>query len=183
MLRLLLPDADVVIGLYELGLWDKVIKSYKIYMAGTVLGEVTHYWRGQEKIEIDLSADVAAGRVIELHSSLEVQAEILKKLKASGLDGLDAGELESIAIIYKSEIDGLRFCVRERLAIKAVAYLGFKESTICVEEVLRSAQLISKTEVLPPIYSQKRFDAIILEGAFAQVSNVLAALKKIPIMA
>lgn len=178
MLRLLLPDADVVIGLHELELWEKVLKSYKIYMAGAVVKEVTHFWKGQEKVQIDLSQDIITGRIIELHASLEIQAEILKKLKESGFDGLQIGELESIALIYSPSIEGLRFCVRERIAIQAIAYLGFKESAICVEEVLRSAQLIQKTDTLPSVYSKKRFDAIILEGTFAQIQKIEAARLK-----
>ena len=172
MRRLLLPDADVVIGLHELNLWNKVLNCCQIYLASTVIQEVQHYWNSAgERILIDLAPHITSGKIIVLDGSPEIQAEILNKLIKSNLDGLHAGELESIAIIYTKDIIDLQFCIKERAAIKAVAFLNLKESSISVEQALRDINVLGKKQVLLPVYSKKRFDNILLEGIFVQVKE------------
>lgn len=43
MERLLLLDADVIIWLNQVGLWDSILKNYEIYVVSTVINEVSHY--------------------------------------------------------------------------------------------------------------------------------------------
>jgi len=38
MERLLLLDADVIIWLHQVGLWDPILKNYEIHVASTRLG-------------------------------------------------------------------------------------------------------------------------------------------------
>lgn len=170
MPSLLLPDADVIIGLHELGYWNQVVNSNKIYISSIVVGEVTHFWDSDgNKIEIDLSSQVSNGKVIQIEGSLQVQAEIVQKLKPAKLNGLDPGELESIAIIYEDKVEELKFCVRERPAIKAVAFLDLSDKAISVERVLRNFNIIKQNHYLPPINSQNRFEDIICDGKFLQI--------------
>ena len=41
-LKLLLLDANVVIELFEKGIWEKVVERCEIYLAGTVVDEAQH---------------------------------------------------------------------------------------------------------------------------------------------
>lgn len=172
MRRLLLLDADVVIGLHELGLWNAALNCCQIYLAGTVIQEIKHYWNpAGEKVLIDLIPQITSGKIVELDGSPETQAEILGRLRKPSLDGLHAGELESIAIIYAGEMEDLQFCIKERAAMKAVAFLDLKERAISVEQALRDGNVIAKKQSLPSVYSKKRFDSIFLEGVFIQVKE------------
>jgi len=172
MQSLLLPDADVIIGLHELGYWDQVVKLAKIHVASSVIGEVKHYWKLEKQIPIDLSKMVADGKIIKLEGPPEKQSELLQQLRKYNLHTcLNAGELESITIIYCEVVPELKFCVRERPAMKVMACLDMREQAVSVEQVLRDCGILKRKENIPGIYSQIRFERIFLEGTFIQVES------------
>jgi len=51
MKKLLLLDADVVIDLHSLGLFEKMSKSYSLYVTQEVLAEARFYKRQNQKIQ------------------------------------------------------------------------------------------------------------------------------------
>jgi hypothetical protein len=172
MRSLLLLDADVIIAIHKLGYWSRVINSCKVYVASVVVGEVQYYRDDNGKsFPIDLSKDISAGKIIELSGDLEEQSILLSKLKPYKLDGLDAGELESIAIICENQIENLQFCIKERLAIKVMAFLKMSECTVSIEQVLRDNGILKRKEKIDSIYSKIRCERILLEGAFIQVEE------------
>jgi hypothetical protein len=66
-LKLVMLDANVIIKLHELGLWDKAVASIDIHLAQTVVGEA-HFWidATAERQEIDLRSDIEANRITVL---------------------------------------------------------------------------------------------------------------------
>ena len=54
MKKLLLLDADVVIDLHTLGLFDRIIKGYEIHVTKTVLVEASYFKSGGARTKIDI---------------------------------------------------------------------------------------------------------------------------------
>ena len=55
MKKLLLLDADVVIDLHTLGLFDRIIKGYQIHVTKTVLSEASYFKSGGARNKIAIS--------------------------------------------------------------------------------------------------------------------------------
>ncbi len=54
MRRLLLLDADVVIDLHALGLFEKIGKAYDVCLTRNVFEEARYYKKGVAKIDFDI---------------------------------------------------------------------------------------------------------------------------------
>ena len=54
MKKLLLLDADVVIDLYTLGLFDRIVTGYQIHITKTVLSEASYFKSGGSRTKIDI---------------------------------------------------------------------------------------------------------------------------------
>lgn len=170
MQSLLLPDADVIIVFHRLGYWEKVVSMCKVYVASTVVSEVQFYRDDDgNQIPIDFAPLISDGKITVLQGDLQAQSKLLQHLIRYGLDGLDAGELESITIISEDLVPDLKFCLKERLATKVMACLNKSCQAISIEEALRSSGILGKREQIDRRYSDGRVKAVLLEGAFQQV--------------
>ena len=99
-MKLWLLDADVIIDLLGLDIFDKLVKIHQVHVASTVVDEVKHYWRDGEKVSLDFrQAYVRPGRVREVGATAEVLAEIIKRLPEIKRESLHAGELEFFATV------------------------------------------------------------------------------------
>ena len=71
-MKLWLLDADVIIDLLSLDVFDKLTRSHEIFAASTVIDEVRFFKRSAEKHPVDLQQHyVANGLVKELSASPE----------------------------------------------------------------------------------------------------------------
>ena len=65
-IRLLLLDTNVVIYLFELGIWDKFVESCDVHMEKTIIEQCKYYEDDNgDKKPIDLSAYVKRGDIVE----------------------------------------------------------------------------------------------------------------------
>lgn len=63
-LRFLMLDANIVIQLFEFGIWDNVLDKTEILLARTVAErEAEFFFINDERHEIDLAGDISASRV------------------------------------------------------------------------------------------------------------------------
>jgi len=166
MKSLLLLDADIIIHLFEFGFWDAVISHYKVYVVSTVIREVIHYYpngdyRNEKKIPVDLSDYVVKGKIIEVEATVQEQSDILSRLNPVGLDGLNPGELECIAVMVNDKVLDAKFCVKDALAIKALVFLDLREKSMSLEEALRDCGVLRKSDKIHFEFSKKKFDDII----------------------
>ena len=77
-LKLWLLDADVIIDLLGLNIFDKLVKIHEVHVASTVAGEVRFFRRDGEKVSIDFrKVYVGTGRVKEALASTEELREIV----------------------------------------------------------------------------------------------------------
>jgi len=131
MRKLLLLDADVIIDLHALDLFEKVSRSYNICLTRNVFEEARYYKKVGAKIAIDIK-DVSIIEDIDLESLRKVKREA----KESRL-GIDPGESTSIAYLIQAE-EEITFCTCDQAAIKLIAYMELEQKSISVEKDLLS---------------------------------------------
>jgi len=140
-LKLWLLDADVIIDLLGLNIFDKLVKIHEVHVASTVVGEVRFYRRDGEKVSIDFhKVYVGTGRVKEALASAEELREVVKVLPEIKREGLHPGELESIAILLREE--GLTFCSCDAATIRALPLFDLAERGVSTEALLRKSGLL-----------------------------------------
>ena len=155
MRRLLLLDADVIIDLHTLDLFEKVSKSYNICLTRNVFEEARYYKKGGAKIAIDIKDVTIIGDV-----DLEGLRKVKREAKEARL-GIDPGESTSIAYLLQAE-EEITFCTCDQAAIKLIAYMELEQKSISLEKTLRTAGYHEKR--LYPRHLEKTFKAYVKEG-------------------
>jgi hypothetical protein len=156
MKKLLLLDADVVIDLHTLGLFDRINKGFEIHITKTVLDEALYFKSGGARTKIDIRNRVT---VIE-----NVAVEHLQKVRNEAKEarlGIDPGEMEAIACLMQED-EGLIFCTCDQAAIKLLAFMNLEERSVSFEKALRSTGYQKKN--LYPRHWEKKFTECIREG-------------------
>lgn len=140
-LRFLLLDANVVIELFELGLWESVIDKCEILLARTVVEKEAEFFFDDEgQHAIDLSQEIKSNRI----TVVEVQASELRRFLSQFdplyLERLDPGEAESLAYLVSSE-DPCLLCSSDAIVLRVLAQLRRTEQGLSLEEVLQKVGL------------------------------------------
>lgn len=155
MRKLLLLDADVIIDLHTLGLYEKISKAYDICLTRNVFEEARYYKKDGAKIVIDIKNVT----IIE-----DVDLESLRKVKREAKEarlGIDSGESTSIAYLIQAE-EEITFCTCDQAAIKLIAYMELEQKSISLEKALRTAGYHEKR--LYPRHLEKSFKTYLNEG-------------------
>lgn len=156
MKKLLLLDADVIIDLHTLGLFDRINKSFEVYITKTVLDEALYFKSGGAKIKINIRNRVT---VIE-NVALEHLEMVRSEAKQARL-GIDPGETEAVACLMQ-EGKNLIFCTCDQAAIKLLAFMNLEERSLSFEKALRSTGYQKKN--LYPRHWEKTFAECVLSG-------------------
>jgi len=140
-LRFLLLDANVVIKLYELGLWQSVIDKCEILLARTVAErEAEFFFADDGQHGIDLAQDINSNRI----TVVDVQASDLKRFldrfDPVYLERLDLGEAESLAYLISSE-DPCLLCSSDAIVFRVLARLHRADQGLSLEEMLQRVGL------------------------------------------
>ena len=133
MKKLLLLDADVVIDLHSLGLFEKLSKSYDLFVTQEVFEEAKFYKKRNQKIPIKMRDRVTVIDDIKVECLQEVRKEAREARLA-----IDPGESTSIAYILQSERD-MTLCLCDKAAIKLMAYMNLEQNAASVETTLKNA--------------------------------------------
>ncbi len=135
-MKLWLLDADVIIDLLSLNLFDKLIKNHKVFTGSTVIGEIKSFKRSNERQSIDLRQKyIENGLIKELSASAEEIKKVLSKFPKNNRDTIHTGELESLAILVREH--NLIFCSCDATAIRTRPILGLTDRGISVEKLLK----------------------------------------------
>lgn len=161
MKKLLLLDADVIIDLHTLGLFDRIIKGYEIHVTKTVLSEASYFKSGGTKTKIDIHDRVT---IVE-NVAVEHLQTVRNEAKEARL-GIDPGELEAIAYLIQ-EKEGLTFCTCDQAAIKLLAFMDIDERAVSIEKTIRATGYHKKT--LYPRHWEKTFTECIQEGKMLRI--------------
>lgn len=139
-MRLWILDADVIIDLLGMDVFDKLAALHEIHAASAVIDEVKHYWQGEIKVLVDFrNKYIQMGLVEELSASADEISNVLSQLPPPKQDALDLGELESLAVLVRDH--NLIFCSRDAAAIRAMPFLDVTERGISVESLLSKSGL------------------------------------------
>jgi hypothetical protein len=157
MKKLLLLDADVIIDLHTLGVFDRISRGFDIHITKTVLDEAQYYKSGGTKTRIQINDCVT---VIEDVTVAHLQT-VRNEAKQARL-GIDPGEQEAIACLVQNEDDDLIFCTCDQAAIKLLAFMNLEGRSISFEKALRSTGYQKRN--LFPRHWEKTFSEYIREG-------------------
>ena len=156
MRKLLLLDADVIIDLHTLGLFEKIKKAYDICLTRNVFEEARYYRKDGLEIDIDIK-DVT---IIIENIDLESLRKVHREAKEARL-GIDPGESTSIAYLTQTE-EEITFCTCDQAAIKLISYMELERKSISLEKALQKAGYHEKK--LYPRHLEKIFKAYVKEG-------------------
>ncbi len=127
MRKLLLLDADIIIDLHTLGLFEKINKSYDIFLTKAVFEEAIYYKKGGKRIDINIKNATIIDDV-----DLESLRKVQKEAKEARL-GIDPGESMSIAYLFQTE-EEIIFCSCDKAAIKLISYMQLEKKSISLEK-------------------------------------------------
>jgi len=164
MRRLLLLDADVVIDLHSLNLFDKIRKSYHLHVTRKVLEEAKYYKTGRDRIPIEISQKVTIVENVDVDSLRLVQEEA----REAGLC-VDQGEATSIAYLLQSEGD-IIICLCDKAAIKLISYMELEHRSTSLQNALQNAGHHSK---LYPRHLESNFKQSVKDGKALRVQKLL----------
>ncbi len=156
MKRLLLLDADVVIDLHSLGLFEKICRAYEVYVTQEVYEEATYFKKDGSKNPINIAGEVTVIKDVELKGLEKVE----KEAKEAQLL-IDPGESTSIAYINQTKAK-MTFCSCDKAAIKLISYMELEQKSISLEKALRTNGYHGKK--LYPRHLEKNFEAYVKEG-------------------
>ena len=153
--KLLLLDADVIIDLHILGLFEKIRKAYDICLTRNIFEEARYYKKDGVRRDIDIK-DVTIIENIDLESLRKVQREAKEAMLA-----IDPGESTSIAYLDQTE-EEITFCSCDQAAIKLISYMELEQKSISLEKALRGAGYHEKR--LYSRHLEKTFKVSVKEG-------------------
>lgn len=140
LLKLWLLDADVIIDLLSLDVFDKLTNLHEINASSTVINEVKFFRKQGIRTPISFRADYAdTGRINEVSADAAEIAQILAKLPPNRRDVIHAGELESLAVLARNS--NLVFCSCDAATIRVLPFLDLSERGISVENLLKASGL------------------------------------------
>ena len=153
-MKLIILDANVIIELFSLGIFDALIGRYSIQLPKTIKDEsLFHYDQYGVEVQINWEPYISSGRVQEVGASDKEFGDLFKKLKDDFYRGIDAGELEAIALICSQDNEDLYFCSGDLPALKVMAVLGKGGQAVSLEALLQKAGM---SRTLKHQFSEKR---------------------------
>lgn len=139
-MRLWLLDADVIIKLLELDVFDQLAGKHELHVASTVTNEVKYYRRKGRKISVNFRQTyITSGRVFEVEATVEEMQDVMRRLPPLKQQALHAGEIESLAILVKH--GELTLSTFDAAAIRALPFLDASSRAISAERLLQLSGL------------------------------------------
>jgi len=136
-LRLLLLDANIVIELFELGLWDKVLEHCEVALSRTVASrEASFYVKDGEQFGIDLAPYEKSAQIRVVEAELAMLRAFRQQFKPNYLERLDPGEAESLAFLCDSHEPWI-ICSSDSIVFRVLGLLRRDEQGISLEEILQ----------------------------------------------
>ena len=180
--RLIIPDTDVIVNLFELGIWDVFIEHYSVHVTRYIVEQEADYFtrcsvkfsgdsddslRSTEKIS--LVEDIETNKITQIDLDASDMLPLLKVANNMGaLDGLDRGEEEILAAVLPSSSD-LIACLIDRGAIRSAVLVGLRDKCISVETALKRCGLGRKLQFA---LSEERFEKIVKRAEVERIQRL-----------
>lgn len=166
-MNIVLLDADVIIDLHRLGVWDQVVKRNQVSIPSIVLREEAFYYDDEQGIrhEIDIIKD--AGTAFQEISATAVgMRDFIERFDSDVQEELHNGELEALTILQGDR--DILFCTSDKMAIKAIAIMGSSSQGISLEELLTACGISKK---LGYKHTKEYFRKYISEGSLIRIQS------------
>ena len=135
--KLLLLDANIVIHLFRIGIWDRVVEQCDVHLARTVLNEAHFFLDDQgQRCDFDLSPYAQAGSISVFDLEPSDLSAFRNQFDAIYIEQLDDGETESLAYLLNSPQD-FRICSADAIVFRVLGALHRRDQGISLEEVLQ----------------------------------------------
>jgi hypothetical protein len=96
-LSFLLLDANIIIELWRLGLWSKLVELCDVHVGKTVVGEADFFLDASgNRVDINLAADISSQRIQVFQVEFHELDEFRSQYDPSYLARLDPGETEAL---------------------------------------------------------------------------------------
>ncbi|MFP4353856.1 MAG: hypothetical protein ACLFUJ_01940 [Phycisphaerae bacterium] len=139
--RLLLLDANVIIELFRMGIWEQIVDRCDVHLSRTILQEARYYEDDDGlRCGIDLVCCQRSGAVTVHDVSLSQDAELTKHFGIAYLERFDPGEREALAHLLTSQ-ERFTICSADSIVFKVLGYLNLAEQGISLEEILQTIGL------------------------------------------
>ena len=140
--RLLLLDANIVIELFRLGIWDRLVDLCEIHLARTVVDTEAHFFLDDDgdRHDFDLDAYARGGKIHVFDVAPSDLAAFLDSFDPVYFEKLDPGETESLAFLLNATLD-CRLCSADKIVFRVLGSLHRGEQGISLEEILHQVGL------------------------------------------
>jgi hypothetical protein len=156
-----LLDADIIIDFLSLDVLDALAAHHEVFASSTVIDEIKFFRRGDKKYGINFRRHYIVSNIIkELSATPDETKETLLKLPQIFRDTLDAGELESLAILSRRR--DLIFCSCDAAAIRTLPFLDLSDRGISAEKLMKDSGLPRKG--LKPNHTDEYFISNLKKG-------------------
>lgn len=140
-LRLLLLDANIIIELFRLGLWDQFLECCDVHLARTVVAESRFYEDDEGRLHgIDLLPFETRGQLTVFDVSLAQDRQLTQHFDLTYLERFDPGEREALAHLVTST-DPYVICSADRIVFNVLGFLDRADQGVSLEELLQKAGL------------------------------------------
>src|SRR5262245_41268097 len=137
----LVLDANIIIFLFQQGLWGTVVERCEIIVSETVVDEADFYADAEGAPHaIDLQPDIAAGRIQVVAIAATEVASFRARFDPLYVQKLDDGETESLAFCLR-EGDPCRLCSSDGIVFRVLSVVDRSDQGVSLEEVLQEIGL------------------------------------------
>ena len=145
--RLLLLDANIVIKLFAMGLWDRLLEHCDVHLSRTIATVEAHFFEDDEgqRHDFDLSGYETSGAITVFDVTLAQNAELTKHFDAAYLERFDPGEREALAHLVTSS-EQYVICSADSIVFKVLGFLQRGEQGISLEEILQKTGFARQME-------------------------------------
>jgi len=132
--KLLILDANIVIHLFEAGLWHSILAKWEVHLSSVVaFQEAIFYLDCQEQIPIELTADINGKRLRIFDMPVSSLLAFQKQFDRNYLERLDPGEAESLAFLVESREEFL-ISSADAIVFKVLGNLNLSHQGISLEQ-------------------------------------------------
>ena len=163
MTKLLLLDADVLIDLHSLDLFEKVCRNYEVCITKSVFDEAKYFKKDGARYAIQLPPEVEIIDDINIESLIVVE----KQAKSVTLQ-IDPGEAVSIAYLIEADKE-IKFCTCDKAAITLISYMDLDSKCISLESALKNVGIRKN---LYPRHLDDSFNRCVRQGKEFRIYNL-----------
>ncbi|MCX5654855.1 MAG: hypothetical protein NTY65_09440 [Planctomycetota bacterium] len=140
--KLLLLDANVVIELFRLGIWDDVVERCDVHLARTVAEDEAHFFEDDDKQrhDFDLQPYIKANKITVFDVTVSEATVFRDRFDPVYFEKLDPGETESL--VHLLGLAGeCRICSADKIVYRIIGGLDRSEQGVSLEEILQKTGL------------------------------------------